>query len=48
MDLIIKEREIAEYNFFEMIADEITDFICKLNYVLDAEASESEVYYYGF
>jgi len=31
-DLIKQEREIAEYNFFEMIADEVTDFITTLTY----------------
>ena len=46
-DLILKEREIAEYNFFEMIADEITDFITTLNYNY-GDAKESEVDIYGF
>ena len=31
-DAIQKERTIAEYNFFEMIADEIIDYICALEY----------------
>ena len=31
-DLIKKEREIAEYNFYEMIADEIVTYICILEY----------------
>lgn len=32
-DSIQKEREIAEYNFYEMIADEIITYICNLTYV---------------
>lgn len=31
-DLIQKERDIAEYNFYEMIADEIVTYICILEY----------------
>lgn len=31
-DAIQKERNIAEYNFFEMIADEIITYICTLEY----------------
>ena len=31
-DLIQKERNIAEYNFYEMIADEIVTYICILEY----------------
>lgn len=31
-DLIMKEREVAEYNFYEMIADEVCDFITTLEY----------------
>lgn len=31
-DLILKEREVAEYNFYEMIADELCDIICKMSY----------------
>lgn len=31
-ELIEKERAVAEYNFYEMIADEITDFICLYSY----------------
>ena len=31
-DLIQKEREIAEYNFYEMIADELVTFLCDLTY----------------
>ena len=31
-DAIQKERTIAEYNFFEMIADDIADYICTLEY----------------
>lgn len=31
-DLIKREREIAEYNFYEMIADEIVTYICILEY----------------
>lgn len=42
-DLILKEREVAEYNFYEMIADEITDFICTTIYInfKDAEGSDT-------
>lgn len=46
-DLIMKEREVAEYNFYEMIADEIADFITTLNYNY-GDAEESEVDNYGF
>ena len=31
-DFIQKERDIAEYNFYEMIADEIVTYICILEY----------------
>ena len=31
-ELIEKERAVAEYNFYEMIADEVTDFICLYSY----------------
>ena len=31
-DAIQKERDIAEYNFFEMIADEIITYICTMEY----------------
>ena len=31
-ELIEKERAVAEYNFYEMIADEVTDFVCLYSY----------------
>ena len=31
-ELILAEREVAEYNFYEMIANELCDFICILDY----------------
>ena len=31
-EMIAAERDIAEYNFYEMIADEVTDFITELAY----------------
>ncbi len=32
MELIAEQREIAEYNFFEMVADELTDFLTLNDY----------------
>lgn len=34
-DMIKKEREIAEYNFYEMIADELIDFITTEEYTFE-------------
>ena len=34
-EMIKQEREIAEYNFYEMIADEVTDFITQLSFYYD-------------
>ena len=31
-DIIEKERKVAEYNFYEMIADELVTFICNCTY----------------
>lgn len=42
-DLILKEREVAEYNFYEMIADEVTDFICSESYETFENAKESDI-----
>ena len=43
-ELILAEREVAEYNFYEMIANELCDFICTLDYYKeeteDTEGSE--------
>lgn len=43
-ELIEKERAVAEYNFYEMIADEITDFICLYSYnYTSLNTTESEI-----
>lgn len=34
-EMIKQEREIAEYNFYEMIADELTDYIADLSYYFE-------------
>ena len=40
-ELILAEREVAEYNFYEMIANELCDFICTLDYYKEeTEGSE--------
>lgn len=43
-EMIMQERAVAEYNFFEMIADEVTDFITTLSYDFSSEEGES----YGY